>query len=195
MSARTFTLCALLLLPLAAPVLAAQDAPLLPVERLLLDLGVAREDLDAVVVERRVWAEGSWTSARVGLADVAALPAAAPLPSAPHAVVGQVPVHVMLQTSCAGYGAQAHPGGLTSVDGSWDFGFHLVVGALAGGVAVDTMDPGATLTASGHPDLSALALGDLALRETRLHLFGHCLLLIGEMHGTGVFAFDARSPL
>lgn len=195
LSIRTLTLSCLLLLPLVAPTLAASsETPASAYESLLLARGVAPEDLDDVVVERRTLVDGAWTTETITLADLPAMPKAVP-PGAPDVVVGQLPLHFMLQFSCAGYGAQPLPGGLTAIDGAWDLGAHGVLPVVAGAVALDASEPTALLTGTVHEDNSATAAGSLAVSETRLQLFGVCLLLVGTMSGTGAFAFDVASPV
>lgn len=195
MSIRTLVLCTLLTLPFAAPALAAAEETN-PYETLLLERGVAPEDLDDVVVERRTLVDGAWTVEILTLDDLATMPTVAPAPvAAPDVVVGQLPLHFMFQLSCAGYGAETLAEGVTKVEGAWDFGVHALLPVIAGGAAIDASEPQSLVTGTAHADQTALAVGDLSISETRVSLFGICFFLLGTMSGTGTFAFDVASPI
>lgn len=197
MSIRAIAFCILFVLPFATPALAASDdAPENPYVDFLIERGVAPEDLDDVVVERRTLVDGAWTVETLSLDDLVTMPTVAPAPvAAPDVVVGQLPLHFMLQTSCAGYGAEALPGGLTKVDGAWNIGGHVILPVIAGAPAVDASEPQSLVTGTVHTDQSALAVGQISVSETRISLFGICFFLLGTMSGTGTFAFDVASPI
>lgn len=195
MSIRTLVLCALLIVPFAAPALAAAEERN-PYETLLLERGVAPEDLDDLVVERRTLVDGAWSVELLTLDDLVTMPTVAPAPvAAPDVVVGQLPLHFMIQTSCAGYGAETLADGVTKVEGSWDVGLHAILPVIAGGAAVDASEPQSVVTGTVHADQTALAVGQLSVSETRVSLFGICFFLLGTMSGTGTFAFDVASPI
>ena len=163
----------------------------------LVDAG---HDVDArdVRVVRTTLAAGQ---AHVGEVPFSALPqddpfawpaAAAPAP-VDDVVVGEMTQHIMYQVGgCAGYEAQqAAPGLVTIQDAAWTAGAHLARGPLAGGMAASTGgDPAANLVLIAATDSGmSLAAGEMTIREDRLVLFGHCLILLGTLTGTGVWDF------
>jgi hypothetical protein len=114
-------------------------------------------------------------------------------PQAPDALVGQLTQHFMLQFSCAGYGVQEVAPGVGAIQGStWDLGFHIALGPLAGGVAASTSgDPATNAVAIVGVDSGMdLAAGEFATSYDRLEIFGICLLGIGTMTGTGAWVFS-----
>lgn len=126
---------------------------------------------------------------------LASLPEALPgtqvaAPAAPDVFVGELLQHLMVQSSCAGYGAQAVAVGLTRIQGaSWDTGVHIALGPTGGGVAVDTAsDPTSPVIAMTDTGMTAAA-GSFTIHEDRIAIFGSCLLLIGTMSGTGAIVF------
>lgn len=106
-------------------------------------------------------------------------------------VVGELPVHLMVQfSSCDGYGFSPIASDVGQIDAAWEMGIHVVVGPVAGGLGFDTGDPAAGLIAVAHEDRSLSAIGSMWVREDRLIAFGQCIMLIGQMYGTGVFRFN-----
>jgi hypothetical protein len=190
LSIRTALIALALVIPFAASATAASEAR--PYEEFLLALGVAPEDFDQVIVEQRTWDGAAWTTSILPIDQIPTMPTVAPAPAGLHATVGQLPIHLMLQFSCEGYGAQALPGGVTTVSGSWDLGLHALVGAIGGGVVVDSAQPDAALLVGVHEDSAATAAGQLSIGETRITIFGFCLALLGQMSGTGVFVWDEQ---
>lgn len=114
-------------------------------------------------------------------------------PSVPEVLAGQLTLHLMLQFSCDGYGAQGVGAGISAIRGaSWDVGLHLALGPLAGGVAASTGgDPVTNLLIMANTDTGmTAAAGQMSITEDRIEIFGICLLLIGQSSGTGVWAFE-----
>ena len=182
----------------------AREAALPPATLALLrELAHARGlalDLDALAIEQRVVDdEGervvtlgveAWAAQVEGLLAAARVDAAA-TPALPHVTAGGV-LHLMLQAfRCDGYDDELVLENVRSVRGSWDIGFHFVLPDAG----VDVAEPTAVPDGSSHADATVRGLGDVAISETYVRLFGICLLTVGTMSGAGAFYFDPPTEL
>lgn len=164
---------------------------------LLAARGVPQEDWTHLQVERHILQDGGWRVEPGSLADLVAAPSprASAVPEAPHAVLGHLALHLMIQVGhCEGYQTEPLAEGLTKVGGSWETGLHVAyAGELPPGV--DTADPAGSLTSgASHMDFSVAGVGAISIEETRITIFGSCIALLGMMTGPGVFAFDQAWP-
>lgn len=199
---RSILVALCLLAPLITGSAATADASSLP-DWLLARLeaaGLARDPADAseVRIVRSVLDAGEARTFEVPASTLPSddpfPPAALAPPAAPDALVGQLTTHLMVQLGdCPGYGAEPFGAGIARVEGaSWAVGIHLAQGPAAGGLAASTSgDPATNLVAILGTDVGMdHAVGQLAIQEDRLVLFGQCFALLGQMSGTGAWVFS-----
>ena len=192
------TILATCLLVSFLPATSAAEERSLPdwLDAFLAERGIDSAGGDLRLVRTQI-GDGSSTTFEVPLS---ALPVDDPFggrdvapPGIPSVLVGQLTQHVMIQVgSCGGYGATSVAEGISLIeDGSWDLGVHLALVPAAGGVAASTGgDPVANLLVIAGTDTGlSPGVGDLAIQEDRIEIFGQCLALLGTMSGTGAWQF------